>query len=500
VFLSRRLTASGRVALAVTTVLVIGVVALALVAYFGVSRRLAGDTDRSLVREAEAYAAAIAPETQARHEEDLVAVSRAYLAARTGVETESHPVLLVRFASGKVLSNSSLPLESFPGQDKLLDVRSASRRFDTVVSDRGEYRVATVPVLDGNAKTVAVFEAALSAAPTRQVATQLGWTLFAAGMAIVLLGAALSALFAQASLRPLREAADTAGSITFSSLGSRVAYRGPNDEVGRLVSAFNAMLDRLEMAVTEQRRFVADASHELRTPLAVVRGHLELLAQTETTAEERDETFALVFDELDRTSRLVDDMLRLAKLETGPTRPYQPVELSTLVTEAVGRCSALCCSHVVAHCSSGSTWVLGDPDELMQVMLNLLRNAEAHTPHDGRITVSCTAEGGKGVVEVADTGTGIKPADLPRIFDRFYRASGPRSKQSGGSGLGLAITKRLVEMHGGRISARNGGGGGAVFRVELPAIETPADLFSDTPFPEPVGVATTVDNRSRKQA
>jgi signal transduction histidine kinase len=462
------------VALAVTLVLVVGVVALSLVAYVGVARRLSADTDRALVREAEAYAAAIAPETAQQKEEDLLSVSRAYLAARTGAEADSRPILIVRFATGKVLSNSALPLESIGGQATLLDPATASRRFATIASPEGEYRVATVPVTDATGTVTAVFEAALSTASARDVATQLGWTLFGAGMAIVLLGAALSALVASTSLRPLRTAAATAGAVTFSSLEERVDYHGPDDEVGQLVGALNAMLDRLSVAATEQRRFVADASHELRTPLAVVRGHLELLAREEVSTEERDETLALVFGEMDRMGRLVDDLLTLAKLDTGPQRPYQPLELTTTVTEAVERCRPLFAMALSQDCV-GPVWVEGDPDELMQVMLNLLRNAEAHTPSAGSITARCRLEGRRAVVEVADTGPGIRPPDLARIFDRFYRAPGPRSRATGGSGLGLAITKRLVELHGGTIEARNAEAGGAVFRVELPAIPAPDD-------------------------
>jgi two-component system OmpR family sensor kinase len=293
-------------------------------------------------------------------------------------------------------------------------------------------------------------------------------------MAIVLLGAALSAVIAQASLRPLRHAAHTASGVTFTSLGRRMDYDGPDDEVGRMVSALNAMLGRLEGSFAEQRRFVADASHELRTPLAVVRGHLELLAREQVPEEERAETLALVFDELDRMGRLVNDLLQLARLEAGPARPYQPLELTTLVSEAVARARALGRSEVTQRCD-GPVWVDGDPDELTQALLNLLRNAIDHTPDTGTVSVTCADAGASARVEVTDTGPGIRPDDLPRVFDRFYRAQGPRSAETGGSGLGLAITKRLVELHGGRISARNRAGGGAAFTIDLPRRDAPEE-------------------------
>jgi two-component system, OmpR family, sensor kinase len=474
VSLPDRIPTSGRVALAVMSVLVVGVVALSLVAYLGVSRRLSLDTDLALTREAEAYAAAIGPDASLSAP-DLVSVSRAYLQARTGSETDSHPILLVRFASGKVLSNSNLALESAPGNGGLLAASSAERRFSTLRFDGEEYRVAIVPVANHSGQVLAVFEAALSAQPAAQVATQLAWTLVGAGMAIVLLGASLSAFVAQGSLRPLRRAANTARSVTMASLGRRIDYDGPDDDVGRMVGALNGMLARLEISFGEQRHFVADASHELRTPLAVVRGHLELLAGDTLTPAERAETLTIVFSELDRMARLVDDLLALARLDVGTMRATQPVELGTLVSEAAARCRAVCGGRRL-ETSAGSVWVDGDPDALMQAVLNLVRNAEAHTPEGGTITLSSRKEAGRAVLEVADTGSGIRPADLPRIFDRFYRAQGKRRSDTGGSGLGLAITKRLVELHGGTVSAANRETGGAVFRVELPAIAEPRDL------------------------
>jgi two-component system OmpR family sensor kinase len=457
----------------VTSVLVLGVVALSLVAYVGVSRRLAADVDRALSREAEAYAAAIGP-SATRRTNDLVSLSREYIRARTGAESENRPVLLVKFASGKVLSNSEIALESAPADARLLDASSSGRRFADVALGRLRYRVAVIPVSDPEGRVVAVFQAALSKQPAEQVATQLAWTLFGAGLAIVLLGAAFSAFVAQASLRPLRRAARTAGEVTMSSLGRRMDYDGADDEVGRMVGALNAMLGRLEASFDEQRHFVADASHELRTPLAIVRGHLELLSGASLSAEDRAHALRVAFAELDRMNRLVDDLLALARLDAGGMREPQAMELATLVTEAAARASALCDCRVDTD-APRPVWVDGDPDGLMQAVLNLVKNAAAVTPPDGSITVAAHRQGGRAVIEVADTGPGIRPADLPRIFDRFYRAHGPRRSDSGGSGLGLAITLRLVELHGGTITARNRDEGGALFRIELPTVAAPRD-------------------------
>ncbi len=471
--LPSRIPTSNRVALAVTTVLLLGVVALSLVAYVGVSHRLAADTDRALSREAEAYGAAIGP-SATRSTNDLVSLSRDYIQARTGAETATRPILLVRFASGKVLSNSQIPIESAPGAARLLDVASAERRFADVEYKSATYRVAVVPVSDPTGEVLAVFEAALSKEPAEQVAKQLAYTLAEAGLAIVLLGAALSAFVAQASLRPLRRAAKTASEVTMASLGRRIDYDGADDEVGQMVRALNAMLARLEASFDEQRHFVADASHELRTPLAIVHGHLELLAGAGLSPEDRDHALGVVFAELERMNRLVDDLLALARLDAGGLRERQPLELATLVTEAAARGSALCECRIETN-APRQVWADGDPDGLLQAVLNLVKNAAAVTPADGTITVSAARHGGRAVIEVADTGPGIRAADLPRIFDRFYRAHGPRRPDSGGSGLGLAIVKRLVELHGGTVAAFNCTDGGALFRIKLAAIDEPGD-------------------------
>jgi len=459
------------VALSVTIALLVGLVLLSTVVYVGVSRRMAADIEHSLVAEAEAYAAAVAPGATTSSEQDLISVSRAYLSARTSAETGGR-ILLVRFASGKVLSNSALRLESAPDGSRLLEPARAGRRFGTVHLDGGEYRVATVPVADRTGRVVAVFEAAISTASARQMSGQLGWTLFGAGFAIVLLGAALSALVARSSLRPLRAAARTASSIDVASLHDRVDYAGADDEVGSLVRALNAMLDRLQVAAGEQRRFVADASHELRTPLAVIRGHVELLSADVLSPEDRTESYGMVLDEIDRMSRLIDDLLRLARLDAGAPRSRQPVELRSLLAEAVGKCAPLV--SCATERRDGTLWVSACPDDLQQVVLNLVCNAATHA-EGASVELRCFAEGDRAIIEIADNGPGIPDGDIEHLFERFYRTRVARSKGSRGSGLGLAIVQRIVEMYDGTVSAHNGEHGGAVFRIDLPRTAAPAE-------------------------
>jgi signal transduction histidine kinase len=457
-------------------VLAFGIGTLVALAFGIVTNRLQGDVDSALLREADAYAAAIGSSREATESENLTLLdsSRSYLSARGKRPASYAPILLVKFADGRVVSNSEVPIEQAPANRAVIDSRSPSRQFNSLYYDGQSYRTATVPVMDPNGQVVAMFQAALSIAPQEQIAQQVGYTLLVTGAAIVLLGAALSAFVARGALAPLHDVAYTAEGIGQRSLSTRVDYLGPNDDVGKMVGAFNAMLGRLEAAFGEQRRFVADASHELRTPLTIVRGHLDvLMASAEgSLTDDQLETLDIVGDELGRMSRLIEDLLRLARLETGLTREYGPVDLCALGADAVDKVSALGDRRFEFH-GETSALVNGDADQLEQAILNLLSNAVSHTSSGGLVSLTCASGGDRVSVEIADDGPGIRREDLPRVFDRFYRAQGPRPTDTGGSGLGLAITKRLVELHGGNVTVGNRRYGGAVFTIDLPAAHVP---------------------------
>jgi len=465
----RHLTASGRVALAMTLTLTVGVVALALTSYIAVSSGLQADIDRGLLRESEAFMAAVHSGEAEEDDSGLVEIARTYLAARTKAETGAQPILLVRLSDGRVLSNSDVKLETAEGNTEL-----PTAGFSTIVLGSEQYRVATAPILGANGAVAGVFQAALSTAYMRGVAANLGGTLGLGGALVVILGAILSAWAARASLSPLRKVAATAGQITQSSLGDRVPYDGPDDEVGAMVESFNGMLDRLETAFTEQRRFVADASHELRTPIAVVCGNLDLIDHPRTDETSKQRALEAIRDEAGRLGRLVDDLLALARLDSRQLRPFQLLDVATLAEEAVVRARAIG-GPTIVNDVPGGLWVSGDPDQLDQALLNLMRNAITHTPVAGTVTVSARVEGDNVVISIRDTGAGIRTEDLPRLFDRFYRSQGPRAATSGGSGLGLAITKRLVELHQGTIEAHNAVGGGAIFTLRLRKQSAPKD-------------------------
>lgn len=471
---TRRLSASARVALAVTLVLALGSLLLTSVGYLLLSRRLAADLDQTLVQESSAFVAALQT-TPSRTVADLEDATRAYLSGRAGGGTESAAILLVRFPDGKVISNSVIPLEDAPDNSFNLDAAHPMRRFHTFAFQEEEYRAATIPVLDAEGQTVATFQASLPTGPTKDVASALFRTLLIASVLVTVVGASLSAWVARASLGPLHQVANTTKAITQSSLSQRVTYDGPEDDVGLMVSALNDMLDRLESAFSEQKHFTADASHELRTPLTIIRGHLEVMGMEGDLTPPQQESLVLVMDELERMSRLVEDLLALARLDAGAVRPFAPLDMNELAAEAVDRARGLAPREFTLHQAPRAP-VRGDRDMLLQALLNLLSNAVNATSTGGSIEVRVVTAGSSVRVQVHDDGPGIPDSELSRVFDRFYRARNSReAREGGGSGLGLTIAARLALRHGGSLAAANSPGGGAVFTLELP-------LRNDTAF------------------
>ncbi len=461
----RRLSAGSRVALAVTVAVAVAVALLFFLAYSLLRQGMSAELDRTLLNEAAAYQASVVPKGATDHV-DLERATRAYFEGRTG--GGSPTVLLVRFADGRVLANSDVRLERAPQNLSNVDPGTAVKGFSTVEAGGTRYRVATVPLLSDAGRPIAVFQAAVPQTLTQAIAGDLVRISLVAGLLVVVLVAALSRLVARATLRPLHVAARTAEDITHSSLSSRVSYDGPADDVGLLVESLNAMLERLEAAFGEQRRLVADASHELRTPLTVVQGHLDVMSEAGGLDTEQQATLELVSRELRRMGSLVSDLLALAQLEAGLVRTYQVLDLTETVEDAVHMARSLGERRFEIR-QDRSIWVRGHRDMLLQGLLIVLSNAVNHTADGGHITLTCGVEAGRASVAIADDGPGIPPEDLERIFDRFYRSPGDRRPQAGGgSGLGLAIARRLLDAHGGTLTAENRAEGGAVFRFSLP--------------------------------
>lgn len=299
-----------------------------------------------------------------------------------------------------------------------------------------------------------------------------GRLLFLAGSIAILCAVTLiGAFLAKGALRPIDRIVAKARRIGESNLRERLPHPGTPDEMGRLVATLNEMLERIERSFESQRRFTADASHELRSPLSRLRSELEVTLRRPRAVPEYEEVLRSALEEVERLSRLTEELLTLARLDAGETaaRPIS-VTLIPLVEEEMNRLKPEADAREIVLALDGSPGLAakGAADALRLVVANLLQNAVKFSPPGGRIGVRAFSDEGQAVLTVSDTGPGIPSEDLPRVFERFYRASASRPPDTPGVGLGLAIARAIVEACGGSIAVDSRPGAGATFTVRLP--------------------------------
>jgi two-component system OmpR family sensor kinase len=278
-------------------------------------------------------------------------------------------------------------------------------------------------------------------------------------------------------LRPLEEISTTAGAIAAGDLTQRVPEGDPRTEVGHLGVSLNAMLAQIEQAFAERkasedrlRRFLADASHELRTPLTSIRGYAELFRRGASENEEDlEKSMRRIEDESARMGVMVEDLLLLARLDARRPLDREPVDLTALAADAVADARVADPGRVISMQASGPLVIEADQARLRQVAANLLSNAVRHTPSGTPIEVRVSTADGWAAVDVVDHGRGLSPDESRRAFEPFYRADPSRDRTTGGAGLGLSIVQAITEAHGGRVEVEPTPGGGATFRVHVPA-------------------------------
>lgn len=304
--------------------------------------------------------------------------------------------------------------------------------------------------------------------PQEFMAAALRWSLWSSLAAFSFAGL-VGALTAERITRSLRSLRDAAARLDLRDLSRRVPVEG-GDEIAELATTFNRMCDRLEADERSRRQLLADTAHELRHPLAVLQGHLDLMQDGKV--ELTHESLLPMQDEVIRLNRLVADLRDLSLAEVGKLSLHlttvDPESLIQGLLANMGPVAVAKEAELVGEVVPGIPSLKADPDRLRQVLVNLLSNALHYTPQGGKILLRAWAEGDHLFISVADTGPGISPADLPHVFDRFYRADKSRSRGTGGSGLGLAIVRSLVELHGGKVVAESAPGQGSRFTVQLP--------------------------------
>jgi two-component system OmpR family sensor kinase len=295
------------------------------------------------------------------------------------------------------------------------------------------------------------------------------------GLSLVLLaGVAMTSVsFAHRALRPVDEIVAQARRIGESNLSDRLPQPGSQDELGRLVDTLNAMLGRVERGVETQRRFTADASHELRSPLSRLRAEIEVTLRRPRDPSEYEETLKSCLEEVERLSRLTEDLLTLAHLDAQgkPGPEAASVPLLPIVEAAVRRLSDQARRGAVRVRVEGIGSALAvnvGPTAVGLALTNVLDNAVKFSPEGGEVRVDVSRQGSEALIVVTDDGPGVTPGELARLFDRFHRGSAARESEAPGFGLGLAISKAVIESQGGRISAESASEGGAQFSIRLP--------------------------------
>lgn len=310
---------------------------------------------------------------------------------------------------------------------------------------------------------------------------QLRFLFFAVGFLVLIVLALVARRIIGISLKPLTTVEETAEAFARGDFSARLPEARSDTEVGRLTSALNQMLGRIEESFaarvaseTRLRRFVADASHELRTPLTAIRGFAELHRQGAITGEAKTaELIRRIEGESIRMSSLVEDLLLLARLDQARELDMQPIDMKSLLRESVASAQAAGPDHpITISMPEDELFLLGDSDRIHQVMANLLANARTHTPPGTPISVIARQDVSGTTIEVSDQGPGLSQEDQARIFERFYRADPSRVRNGGeGSGLGLSIVDAVMKAHRGSVTVRSDLGKGATFTLFFPIRE-----------------------------
>jgi signal transduction histidine kinase len=291
-------------------------------------------------------------------------------------------------------------------------------------------------------------------------------------IALVLAGV-LGWMISDRALRPVRKLVVATEGITAAGLDRRIEAEGEDLEFMRLVTVFNAMLDRLEKGFAQATRFSADAAHELKTPLAILQGELEAELQAAEAGSEQQGRTADLLEEVQRLKSIVQSLLLLSLADAGRLKPALRLhDLSSAVAEVVEEIEITAEGLRVTQDVPPDIWVMADPGLLTQVLRNLATNAARHNRSDGTAEFALRQAGAWVELRVSNSGGGIRPEDAERIFERFYRGDKSRGRATEGVGLGLSLSREIVRAHGGELVLEQSGPGRTTFLMTLPADPT----------------------------
>ena len=442
--------------------------AFAVLTYIGLSNLLAHHVDRTLLALAEQEAQRVESATGelTSLEDDVEQEMR-----------EATRVAVVLAPDGKILWKGAATVDRPQLTTALLaELQRGHTVYDTVTTPNDDpIRRISFPIT--HAGTVQyILQTETSLRLVQDTLRLLILLLAALAVAMVAVGWIGSRWLARETLTPVEALTATAEQISAPSLKTRMALDAPYEEFERLARVFNAMLDRLHRVFEGQRQFIADAAHEIQTPLTVIKGTIEVALQNTRSADDYRDALVTNLGQVERLSTLTRSLLTLTQFSSDrPPLTLTPLALEPLVRDLVKELTPLAEDRKIqlAVDAQPVPLVEGDAGRLTQLLINLLDNALAHTPPDGRITVRVRPSREHIVIEVEDTGPGIAPEHLPRLFERFYRADPARARESGGTGLGLAIVKEIAEAHGGTVGVESTLGKGSVFTITLPSYTPP---------------------------
>jgi len=361
-------------------------------------------------------------------------------------------------------------------RENLILVLQGNSRFDTVTPSFPTrkiiaFRVFITPAVE-NDKVEYIVQVASPLDSIQEALSTLRVTLFVLFPVTVLLTGIMGALLAKLTLHPVDSMIKTIHDITAENMKLKLTVPNTRDEIMKLAETFNDMLSRLDRAFTSQKQLFEDLSHELKTPLTVLRGEFEVMLKKMRSPEEYEELLKSGLEEIDKISKLADNLLMLASFESKKILPDRKrLDLGLLVQAAVNSVRKLA-DHkgveIILSAGQDGIEINGDEQQLKLMVLNLVDNAVKYTPAGGRVGVALEQGNNSVKIRISDTGRGIAGKELPHIFDRFYRVE--KSRSGGGFGLGLSIAKSIAGIHEGNIEVASTLGSGTTFTITLPLI------------------------------
>ena len=443
------------------TLLYVGLLAAALAVtgitgYVIAAHRIYAGLDDSLTLRAQAVALALEPIGTEFNQEDIEN-NKGELDA---LASKADLVFQLRRADGTVLYSSAQPPSgSLPPPD---DTRSLVGGFATKDVRGEDTRILYQPLPTGGS-----IEVGESLSGANGAVSEIRDVIVVGGLAALLVTAVSGFTLSGRALRPVRNVSQMARDIEETADFTRRLDKSAGEgEVRELVSAFNAMIERVEQTLAHQKSFLADSSHELRRPLSVLQTNVDILSRPNLSQADRERCVAEVRVEAQIMRRLVADLLMLAREESQSIERAR-VDFSAVCERALARVKQED-SHELREEIEPGIVVLGDGERLDQMVGNLLDNAVQYTPREGRVAFGLQRFNGRVQLEVRDTGPGIKADEIAHVFERFYRGESARASRPAGTGLGLAIVKYVAEAHGGTVSVVSEPTNGTTFLVELP--------------------------------